>query len=123
MPARFLPSFVLALTLAAGCGPSRTIVHLPQAPDAGDTAPDGGRDAGLPDGADGGSGAGVDGGSRGWPGVHLDGGTAAILQIGSWNMEWFGDATQAPNDDVLQYSNARPSSATPGWTSMAWWRW
>jgi endonuclease/exonuclease/phosphatase family metal-dependent hydrolase len=34
-------------------------------------------------------------------------GTAATLDIGSWNLEWFGDASNGPSNDALQLSNVR----------------
>ena len=34
-------------------------------------------------------------------------GTATTLDIGSWNVEWFGDASNGPSNDALQLSNVR----------------
>lgn len=34
-------------------------------------------------------------------------GTAATLDVGSWNIEWFGDATNGPSNETLQLQNAR----------------
>jgi endonuclease/exonuclease/phosphatase family metal-dependent hydrolase len=34
-------------------------------------------------------------------------GTAATLDVGNWNIEWFGDPTNGPSDDALQLANAR----------------
>ena len=34
-------------------------------------------------------------------------GTAATLDVGSWNVEWFGDASNGPSNDALQLSNVK----------------
>ena len=34
-------------------------------------------------------------------------GSASTLDIGSWNLEWFGDSGNGPNNEALQLSNAR----------------
>ena len=34
-------------------------------------------------------------------------GTAATLDVGSWNVEWFGDAANGPSNDALQLSNVK----------------
>ena len=34
-------------------------------------------------------------------------GTAATLDVGNWNLEWFGDATNGPTDDALQLANVK----------------
>lgn len=34
-------------------------------------------------------------------------GTAATLDVASWNVEWFGDASNGPSDDALQLANVR----------------
>ncbi|HSU15337.1 lamin tail domain-containing protein [Longimicrobium sp.] len=34
-------------------------------------------------------------------------GTAATLDIGNWNLEWFGDASNGPSNDALQLQNAQ----------------
>lgn len=34
-------------------------------------------------------------------------GTAATLDVGGWNVEWFGDATNGPTDEKLQLHNVR----------------
>lgn len=34
-------------------------------------------------------------------------GTAGSLDIGNWNIEWFGDAANGPTNDALQVSNVR----------------
>ncbi|MBB4637355.1 lamin tail domain-containing protein [Longimicrobium terrae] len=34
-------------------------------------------------------------------------GTASTLDVGSWNIEWFGDASNGPANETLQLSNAR----------------
>lgn len=34
-------------------------------------------------------------------------GTATTLDIASWNVEWFGDATNGPSNDALQLSNVK----------------
>ncbi|HET7233842.1 MAG TPA: lamin tail domain-containing protein [Longimicrobium sp.] len=34
-------------------------------------------------------------------------GTATTLDIGSWNVEWFGDASNGPTNDALQLSNVK----------------
>lgn len=34
-------------------------------------------------------------------------GTAGSLDIGNWNIEWFGDAANGPTNDALQLSNVR----------------
>ncbi|HYH79633.1 MAG TPA: lamin tail domain-containing protein [Longimicrobium sp.] len=34
-------------------------------------------------------------------------GTAATLDVASWNIEWFGDASNGPGNDALQLSNVR----------------
>lgn len=34
-------------------------------------------------------------------------GTAATLDIGSWNIEWFGDTANGPSNETLQLGNAR----------------
>lgn len=34
-------------------------------------------------------------------------GTASTLDIGSWNLEWFGDTANGPSDEALQLGNAR----------------
>jgi endonuclease/exonuclease/phosphatase family metal-dependent hydrolase len=34
-------------------------------------------------------------------------GTSATLDIGNWNLEWFGDASNGPSNDALQLSNAK----------------
>ena len=34
-------------------------------------------------------------------------GTASTLDIGNWNLEWFGDPANGPTDDALQLSNVK----------------
>ena len=34
-------------------------------------------------------------------------GTASTLDIGNWNLEWFGDPTEAPDNDSLQIANVK----------------
>jgi endonuclease/exonuclease/phosphatase family metal-dependent hydrolase len=34
-------------------------------------------------------------------------GTAATLDVGGWNVEWFGDASNGPSNDALQLSNVK----------------
>lgn len=34
-------------------------------------------------------------------------GTAATLDVASWNVEWFGDASNGPSNDALQLANVR----------------
>ncbi|HVG44858.1 MAG TPA: endonuclease/exonuclease/phosphatase family protein, partial [Longimicrobium sp.] len=34
-------------------------------------------------------------------------GTAATLDVGSWNIEWFGDGANGPSNDALQLSNVK----------------
>lgn len=34
-------------------------------------------------------------------------GTATTLDVGSWNVEWFGDAANGPSNDALQLSNVK----------------
>jgi len=34
-------------------------------------------------------------------------GSATTLDVASWNLEWFGDASNGPSNDALQLSNAR----------------
>ena len=34
-------------------------------------------------------------------------GTAATLDVGNWNLEWFGDPTNGPTDDALQLANVK----------------
>jgi endonuclease/exonuclease/phosphatase family metal-dependent hydrolase len=34
-------------------------------------------------------------------------GTATTLDVGSWNVEWFGDASNGPSNDALQLSNVK----------------
>jgi endonuclease/exonuclease/phosphatase family metal-dependent hydrolase len=34
-------------------------------------------------------------------------GTAATLDVGSWNVEWFGDGANGPSNDALQLSNVK----------------
>ena len=34
-------------------------------------------------------------------------GTASTLDVGNWNLEWFGDPSNGPSNDALQLSNAK----------------
>src|SRR5262245_15146666 len=34
-------------------------------------------------------------------------GSATALDVGSWNLEWFGDANNGPSNEPLQLSNVR----------------
>jgi exonuclease III len=34
-------------------------------------------------------------------------GSDSLLDIGCWNIEWFGDATNGPSDELLQYTNVK----------------
>jgi hypothetical protein len=34
-------------------------------------------------------------------------GSSTALDIGSWNLEWFGDSSNGPTNDTLQLSNVR----------------
>jgi endonuclease/exonuclease/phosphatase family metal-dependent hydrolase len=34
-------------------------------------------------------------------------GTSTTLDVGNWNLEWFGDASNGPTNDALQLSNAK----------------
>jgi len=78
-------ALVVLMALCA-CGSDRS------GPDASDAGPNGGvPDAGVPD-------AGVP-----------DAGGAFPLQVGNWNIEWFGDtgAGRGPTDEQLQLDNVR----------------
>jgi len=39
--------------------------------------------------------------------VELDGGYPVLLRVAGWNLEWFGDPSDGPTDEELQYTNVR----------------
>lgn len=41
-------------------------------------------------------------------------GSAALLDVGTWNVEWFGDASNGPSDEVKQASQVRAVLAAAG---------
>jgi endonuclease/exonuclease/phosphatase family metal-dependent hydrolase len=49
----------------------------------------------------------VRGGSSTDGGTHPDGGVSFPLQVGNWNVEFFGDTGQGPTDEQLQFDNVR----------------
>ncbi|XXF77379.1 lamin tail domain-containing protein [Myxococcaceae bacterium GXIMD 01537] len=91
----------------------------------GGTGSDGGTTTDGGTGTDGGTttdgGTGTDGGTTTDGGTGNDGGTQGPdagapmpLAVANWNMEWFGELTQGPTNEQLQFDNAKTVLTTTG---------
>jgi len=91
------PHVCAALALLALCAAPLSSCERPSRLGDGGAA----TDSGVPDAGPG-------------PGRHGDDGGSIYLEVGTWNLEFFGDPTAGPADDDLQLANVRGVIADAG---------